>query len=99
MRRVNLINNDLRRLNSAMPNSALQKQTSAGASVQDQVIEAAVRQFMRTMDHAARRELEKHIRKAIADGRVKAGDSLTTGMGVSSRALDLDVTVYGKIEL
>ena len=67
--------------------------------MQDRVAEAAVRQFMRTIEHAARRELEKHIRKAIADGRIKSGDSLTTGMGVSSRALDLDVTVYGKIEL
>ena len=82
-----------------MQNSALQKQVASGASAQDRVIEAAVRQFMRTIDHAARRELEKHIRKAIADGRVKPGDSLTTGMGVSSRALDLDVTVYGKIEI
>ncbi|MBS0533361.1 MAG: hypothetical protein JSR72_04830 [Proteobacteria bacterium] len=82
-----------------MQNSALQKQVASGASAQDRVIEAAVRQFMRTIDHAARRELEKHIRKAIADGRVKPGDSLTTGMGVTSRALDLDVTVYGKIEL
>ena len=82
-----------------MQNSALQNRGAPGTSGQDRVIEAAVRQFMRTIDHAARRELEKHIRKAIADGRIKAGDSLTTGMGVSSRALDLDVTVYGKIEL
>lgn len=82
-----------------MQNSASQKQALPGGSAQDRVIEAAVREFMRTIDHAARRELEKHIRKAIAEGRVKAGDNLTTGMGVSSRALDLDVTVYGKIEL
>ena len=82
-----------------MANSAVQNKASPEPSMQDRVIEAAVRQFMRTMDHAARRELEKHIRKAIAEGRVKPGDSFTTGMGVSSRALDLDVTVYGKIEL
>jgi hypothetical protein len=82
-----------------MQNSASQTKALPGGSAQDRVIEAAVRQFMRTIDHTARRELEKHIRKAIADGRVKAGDSLTTGMGVSSPALDLGVTVYGKIEL
>lgn len=82
-----------------MPSSALQKQAPAGTSTQDRVVEAAVRQFMRTIDHAARRELEKHIRKAYADGRIKPGESFTTGMGVASRALDLDVTVYGKIEL
>jgi len=82
-----------------MPHSAMQKQASTGVSAQDRVVEAAVRQFMRTIDHAARRELEKHIRKAYAEGRIKTGDSFTTGMGASSRALDLDVTVYGKIEL
>ncbi|MCW5689954.1 MAG: hypothetical protein KIT76_15515 [Pseudolabrys sp.] len=95
----NLINGGPARLNGAMSNNALQKQSAAGTSVQDRVVEAAVRQFMRTIDHAARRELEKHIRKAHADGRIKAGDSFTTGMGVTSRALDFDVTVYGKIEL
>lgn len=82
-----------------MSKSTLQKQAAAGTSVQDRVVDAAVRQFMRTIDHAARRELEKHIRKAHAEGRIKPGDSFTTGMGVASRALDLDVTVYGKIEL
>lgn len=99
MRGRNLINNKPDRLNSAMSNSALQKQPAAGTSVQDRIVETAVRQFMRTIDHAARRELEKHIRKACAEGKIKAGDSFTTGMGVSSRALDLDVTVYGKIEI
>ncbi|MCW5694294.1 MAG: hypothetical protein KIT48_18205 [Pseudolabrys sp.] len=82
-----------------MSNSALQKQSAPGTSTQDLVVEAAVRQFMRTIDYAARRELEKHIRKAHAEGRIKPGDSFTTGMGVASRALELNVTVYGKIEL
>ena len=92
-----MINKQPLRLNNAMQSS--QPKALPGTTVQDRVVEAAVRQFMRTIDHAARRELEKHIRKAVADGRIKAGDSLTTGMGVSSPALDLDVTVYGKIEL
>ncbi|MBS0247186.1 MAG: hypothetical protein JSR61_11250 [Proteobacteria bacterium] len=82
-----------------MQSSALPNKGSTGPSAQDRVVDAAVRQFMRTIDHAARRELEKHLRKAIAEGKIKPGDSLTTGMGVSSRALGLDVTVYGKIEL
>ncbi|MFA6267405.1 MAG: DUF6494 family protein [Pseudolabrys sp.] len=68
-------------------------------SMQDKAVDAAVEQFMKSVDHAARREIGKSIRKALADGRLKPGDSFTTGMGVTSADIDIDVTVFGKIEL
>jgi len=68
-------------------------------SARDNAIDAAVNHFMKTIDHATRREIEKRLRKAIKDGTLKAGDSVTTGMGLKATAADLDVTVYGKINL
>ena len=68
-------------------------------SARDNAVDAAVGQFMKTIDHAARREIEKRLRKAIKDGTLKAGDSVTAGMGLKAVAAGLDVTVYGKINL
>ena len=68
-------------------------------TAQDKAIEAAVSQFMKSIDYATRREIEKRLRKAIADGTVKAGDSVTAGMGLRSSDADLDVAVFGKIKL
>lgn len=68
-------------------------------TARDKAIEAAVSQFMKSIDHATRREIEKRLRKAITDGTVKAGDSVTAGMGLKSPDADLDVAVFGKIKL
>lgn len=68
-------------------------------TARDQAIEAAVSQFMKSIDHATRREIEKRLRKAIADGTLKPGDSVTAGMGLKSPDADLDVAVFGKIKL
>lgn len=68
-------------------------------TARDKAIEAAVSRFMKSIDHATRREIEKRLRKAVADGTVKAGDSITAGMGLKSPDADLDVAVFGKIKL
>ena len=68
-------------------------------TARDKAIEAAVSQFMKSIDHATRREIEKRLRKAVVDGTVKAGDSITAGMGLKSPDADLDVAVFGKIKL
>ncbi|RDV03473.1 DUF6494 family protein [Undibacter mobilis] len=71
----------------------------ATQTARDKAIEAAVSQFMKSIDHATRREIEKRLRKALADGVVKPGDSITAGMGLKSPDADLDVAVFGKIKL
>ena len=68
-------------------------------SARDRAIDEAVSQFMKTIDHATRREIEKRLRKAIADGTLKEGDSVTAGLGLESRDAGLDVAVFGKIKL
>ena len=81
-----------------MRNPAVTKAKPA-QTARDKAIEAAVSQFMKSIDHATRREIEKRLRKAVVDGTVKAGDSITAGMGLKSPDADLDVAVFGKIKL
>jgi hypothetical protein len=82
-----------------MRKAVLNGKAKPAQSARDKAIEAAVDQFMKSIDHAARREIEKRMRKAIAAGTLKPGDSVTAGMGLKSSDAGLDVTVYGKISL
>jgi len=82
-----------------MANTVLNGKAKPAQSARDRAIDAAVGQFMKSIDHAARREIEKRLRKAVTDGTLKPGDSITTGMGLKSPSAGLDVAVYGKITL
>lgn len=82
-----------------MRDTTLNGKAKPPQSARDRAIEAAIGQFMKSIDHATRREIEKRLRKAIADGALKPGDSVTAGLGLKSAEAGLDVTVYGKIKL
>lgn len=69
------------------------------AAMKNKAVETAIAQFMKSIDHTARREIEKTIRKAFADGTLQPGESFTSGLAVSCAALDLDITVFGKIDV
>lgn len=86
-------------MRKVLQSKASPAKTSPAKAAQDRAVDAAVNQFLKTIDHAARREIEKRLRKAITEGKLKAGDSITTGMGLKSPDVDIDVTVYGKINL
>jgi len=65
----------------------------------DDQLKAAVARFLKTVSFNAQRELEKGVRKALASGRLQGGEVVTTGVTLSSKELDLDVTIFSKIEL
>ena len=65
----------------------------------DDELKAAVARFLRTISFNAQRELEKSVRKALASGRLRDGEVVTTGVTLSSKEIDLDVTIFSKIEL
>jgi hypothetical protein len=65
----------------------------------DAAVKTAVDRFVREFSFAAQREIEKCVRKALADGTIKEDDQFTAGVTLSSPALDLDVTIYRKIAL
>jgi hypothetical protein len=65
----------------------------------DKAVKAAVQRFLENVSFSAQRELEKVVRKALASGKAKNGDVLTTAVTLSNEALDLDVTIFSKIKL
>jgi hypothetical protein len=65
----------------------------------EKTLTAAVSQFLKNVNLTAQRELEKAVRKAIASGKLKGDDIVTAGVTLSSETLDLNVTIYSKIDL
>jgi hypothetical protein len=62
-------------------------------------VKTAVDRFVRDFSFTARRELEKSVRQALANGSLQDGEQFTAGLSLSSDKLDLDVTLFSKIEL
>jgi Family of unknown function (DUF6494) len=65
----------------------------------DAALKTAVDRFLANVGFNARRELEKVVRSALANGTLHNGESLTTAVTLSNQKVDLDVTIFSKIEL
>ena len=63
----------------------------------EKAVQAAVDQFLRSISHTARSEIEKVVRAAMASGKLMAHEPITTGVSLSSEKIGLNVTIYGKI--
>lgn len=63
----------------------------------EKAVQAAVDQFLRSVSHTARGEIEKVVRAALASGKLMAHEPITTGVSLSSEKIGLNVTIYGKI--
>lgn len=68
-------------------------------AINDEALKAAVGRFLKSVNFTAQRELEKVVRKAVANGKLQSGESLTAAVTLSSEKLDLNVTIFSKIEL
>ena len=65
----------------------------------DAALKTAVDRFLANVSFTARREVEKVVRKALTQGRLRGGEVLTTSVTLSNEKVDLDVTIFSKIEL
>jgi hypothetical protein len=65
----------------------------------DATINTAVSRFLKSVSVSAHREIEKVVRKAIASGAVREGETLTVGVSLSNDKLDLEITIFNKLEL
>ena len=65
----------------------------------DAAVKAAVSMFVKNISHATQRELEKAVRNAVANGTVKPGEPFTASVTLSSPKLELDITIFSKIDL
>jgi len=60
---------------------------------------ASLRKFLKTLGVTAQREIEKAVRQAIADGRIKGNETLPAKATVSVPGVGLSWEVDGDIEL
>lgn len=67
--------------------------------MQEQVVRSAIDRFIRTVSFSAQREIEKVVRNALASGRLQNGETLTTAVTLANDKVDLNVTIFSKIEL
>ena len=60
---------------------------------------ASIRKFLKTLGVSAQREIEKAVRQALADGRIKGNESLAATATVTIAGVRLRHEVKGDIEL
>jgi DNA-binding MurR/RpiR family transcriptional regulator len=65
----------------------------------EQALSAAIGRFVKSIGFSAQRELEKALRRELANGKLRRGEIFTTAVTLSSEKVDLDITIFSKIEL
>lgn len=65
----------------------------------EETVKAAVGQFLKNVSFNAQRELERAVRTALETGKLRNGETLTAAVTLSNSQVDLDVTIFSKIEL
>ena len=69
------------------------------AAMSESEIKAAVDRFLKHVTFSAQREMEKVVRSALTSGKLQSGNSFNAALTLSSDKLDLDVTIFSKVEL
>ena len=64
----------------------------------EDVFNASIRKFLKTLGVSAQREIEKAVRQAIADGRLKGGETLPARATVTLGGLNFSHEITGDIE-
>lgn len=67
--------------------------------INDAAVKSAVERFIKQMSFSAHREVEKAVRYTVAGGKLKAGEATTVSVTLSIKNVDLDVTIFSKIEI
>jgi hypothetical protein len=65
----------------------------------EDVFNSSIRKFLKTLGVSAQREIEKAVRQALADGRLKGNEVFPARATVSIGGIDLVHEVEGDIEL
>jgi Family of unknown function (DUF6494) len=65
----------------------------------DAAVKVAVDRFLKHVSFTAQREIEKVVRSAVSSGKLQNGEPLAAAVTLSSDQLELDITIFSKIEL
>ena len=65
----------------------------------EDVFNTSIRKFLNTLGVSAQREIEKAVREALAQGRIKGNEKLQATATVTLGGLGLSHEIKGEIEL
>ena len=65
----------------------------------EDVFNASIRKFLKTLGVSAQREIEKAVREALAQGRIKGNEKFPATAIVTLGGLGLSHEIKGEIEL
>jgi hypothetical protein len=69
------------------------------AVMDEDVFNSSMRKFLKTLGVSAQREMEKAVREALAQGKIKGNEKLPARATVTLGALGLSHEITGEIEL
>jgi hypothetical protein len=69
------------------------------ARMNEDAFNASIRKFLKTLGVSAQREIEKAVRQALADGKIKGNEKLPAKATVTVGGLTLTHEIKGEIEL
>ena len=65
----------------------------------EDVLNGSIRKFLKTLGVTAQREIEKAVREALAQGRIKGNETFPARATVTLGTLGLSHEIKGEIEL
>ncbi len=65
----------------------------------EDVFNASIRKFLKTLGVGAQREIEKAVRQALADGKIKGTETFPAKATITLGGLSFSHEVKGEIEL
>jgi len=65
----------------------------------DEALNMSIRKFLKTVGVNSQLAIEKAVRKAIEDGKLKGSESLPVAMTLKVGRLDVSVTFDGELKL
>jgi Family of unknown function (DUF6494) len=68
-------------------------------AMNEDVFNSSIRKFLKTLGVSAQREIEKAVRQALADGKLKGDETFPARATVTLGGIDFSHEITGKIEL
>jgi hypothetical protein len=70
-----------------------------GGGMNEDVLNGSIRKFLKTLGVSAQREIEKAVRKALADGKLRGNEKFPAKATVTIGGIGLSHEINGQIEL
>jgi hypothetical protein len=67
--------------------------------INEAMLAAAVAKFLKNASQTAEQEIIKKLKNSIANGKIRGHETFTAAVNVTAEKIDLNVTIYTKLEL